>query len=803
MCDTTSTLIDNIYTNAVDKDHTSGILIRPISDHQMYFSMINLCYTKLENAAKFIEVEVCNQESINKFVKEVGDANIYNKLQKNLNTNPNHNYEILSKHLLCAKLKHIPRKVKKFNKRRHLKEKWMTKELLQEVVTKNKLYVEWKTTPVTHINYDMVKQRFKGFDKIVQKNIKEAKRIYFDKIFIAYRSDMKKTWRTINETLNRNKKSSNVPSLFYDNGRTLSNMKEIANAFNVYFANIGEKLASEIEENVNNIADYTNYISVLPSIETRFQFKCITDGDTRLAIDNLENKSSSGHDGISNKLLKLLKFELSKSLTLIINQMITTGVFPDSLKVSKIIPLFKKGDSSLLSNYRPISLLPTISKIFERILYNQLYEYFDNHLLAEQQYGFRSNHSTEYAAVKLVDHISKEMESGNTPAALYIDLSKAFDTLSFDILLYKLNHYGIKDNAFKLLKSYLTDRQQFVVFNNHNSETSIIKTGVPQGSILGPLFFSICINDLITVSDKLKFIMYADDTTIYFNLEDFDRYNLEQDITNELENITLWLKRNKLSLNVQKTKLMIFHRKQKQINELNILIDGIAIERVESFNFLGLIIDEGLSWKKHTDVVKNKISKVVGILYRLNNIFPKNILQTLYNSLIASYINYGLLLWGVESNRIELLQKKAIRLITNSNYTAHTTPLFIELGLLKIHYMFKLKLLKFYYKLSSNLLPKYFESYCDVIERAPVRELRQHYIHPPLIRRVYAECSPLFQLIELINTLKADKNDTILEKIRLKSHTFYGFSFNVTMVCLNAYDPICRLNSCYTCNRQQ
>ena len=166
--------------------------------------------------------------------------------------------------------------------------------------------------------------------------------------------------------------------------------------------------------------------------------------------------------------------------------------------------------------------------------------------------------------------------------------------------------------------------------------------------------------------------------------------------------------------------------------------------------------------KKHTDVVKNTIYKVVGILYRLNNIFHKIFLQTLYNSLIASYINYGLLLWGVESNRIELLQKKAIRLITNSSYTAHTTLLFIELGLLKIQDKFKLKLLKFYYKLSSNLLPEY-ESYRDVIERAPVRDLRQHYIHPPLIRRVYAECSPLFKLIELINTLKVDKNDTILE----------------------------------------
>ena len=135
--------------------------------------------------------------------------------------------------------------------------------------------------------------------------------------------------------------------------------------------------------------------------------------------------------------------------------------------------------------------------------------------------------------------------------------------------------------------------------------------------------------------------MYADDTNIYFNIEEFDQYNLQQDITKELENITLWLKRNKLSLNVQKTKLMVFHRKQKQIKELNIVINGITIERVESFNFFGLIIDEGLSWKKHTDVVRNKISKVVGILYRLNNIFPRYILQTLYNSLIALYITMG------------------------------------------------------------------------------------------------------------------------------------------------------------------
>ena len=167
------------------------------------------------------------------------------------------------------------------------------------------------------------------------------------------------------------------------------------------------------------------------------QFKCINEENTIKAIENLENKNSSGHDGICNKLLKSIKCSVSKSLTIIINQMITTGIFPDVFKVSKVTPIFKKGDCSLMSNYRPISLLPTISKIFERVIHDQMYEYFNEfNLLAEQQYGFRKKHSTEYASIKLIDHVSKQMENGKTPGNLYIDLSKAFDTLAFDILLF-------------------------------------------------------------------------------------------------------------------------------------------------------------------------------------------------------------------------------------------------------------------------------------------------------------------------------------------------------------------------------
>ena len=212
------------------------------------------------------------------------------------------------------------------------------------------------------------------------------------------------------------------------------------------------------------------------------KFQLIDENATIKAIDYIENKSSSGHDGISNIILKYMKLEISKPLTLIINQLITTGIFPDSLKIAKIIPIYKKGEPTDLSNYIPISLLPTISKIFERIIHIQLQEYINrNNLLAEQQYGFRPNHSTEYAAVKLVDYISNKMDDHKIPGTIFIDLSKAFDTLSYDILLYKLEFYGISGVEYKLLSSYLSNGKQYVMFNNKKFEFTEIRRGVPQG----------------------------------------------------------------------------------------------------------------------------------------------------------------------------------------------------------------------------------------------------------------------------------------------------------------------------------
>ena len=246
---------------------------------------------------------------------------------------------------------------------------------------------------------------------------------------------------------------------------------------------------------------------------------------------------------------------------------------------------------------------------------------------------------------------------------------------------------------------------------------------------------------------------------------------------------------------------MIFHRQQKRVKELNITINGIIIERVQSFNFLRITLSESMSWANHLLSIKKKISKVIGILYRLKNTFPLEVLKTLYKSLVLSYINYGLLLWGVEVKNLEIIQKRAIRLITGSNYIAHTEPLFIQLGLLKVQDIFKLRLLKFYYKLCYGTLPHYFDHYREIIKRQPVRPLRQHLIHPPFLRTVYAECTPLYQLIKLINTLKTDKSDTILEKLDTQNCSYSGFSYHIVNRYLNAYDPNCKLKHCFVCIR--
>ena len=285
-------------------------------------------------------------------------------------------------------------------------------------------------------------------------------------------------------------------------------------------------------------------------------------------------------------------------------------------------------------------------------------------------------------------------------------MSKAFDTLNHDILLDKLAFYGISGINKDLFKCYLSNRKQYVQFNGKDSHMFHIRTGVPQGSILGPLLFLIYINDFVNSSKLFHFIIFADDTTV---ISKTDVVN-DKIINQELGKLLLWLQLNKLSLNISKSKCIFFHQPQKKCTKPAIKIDGNTIDSVDSFNFLGLIINNNLKWDHHINHIAAKISRSMGILTRLRHSLPFDVILLLYNSLILPHMNYGLLAWGHQHDKISLLQKKITRIITFSKLYAHTEPLLKQLFFLKLNDMFKLQQLKFYYRYLKQNLPRYFQS---------------------------------------------------------------------------------------------
>ena len=331
-----------------------------------------------------------------------------------------------------------------------------------------------------------------------------------------------------------------LPEYFKNGDNKITHNVKIAN----YWIFVYKHRQGSCKQNKNDSnRNYSYYLT--EKFDILFQFQEINEGSILKIIDHFPAKSSSGCDGITLKQLKYLKYVLIKSLTLLINQILNTEIFSEKMKIAKVIPIFLNDDESSFCNYRPISLLPIISKVIEKVIYNQIYSFFTKHqLFNDNQYGVRSGHSTEYAVMEVIDWTITALDSNETPINIFLDLSKAFDTLDHSILLSKLQLYGMDADALKLMESYLNNRKQYVIYNDLISETLPIITGAPQGSILGPLLFLIYINDLPNSSETFKYVMYADDTTLFTTIQSSNicPKDVEYKLNIELNKINEWLK---------------------------------------------------------------------------------------------------------------------------------------------------------------------------------------------------------------------------------------------------------------------
>ncbi len=375
------------------------------------------------------------------------------------------------------------------------------------------------------------------------------------------------------------------------------------------------------------------------SKNTTFAFQEVTDTEVLDIIKGLKAKKSAGHDNISNNLIKSVLVDIYTEITFVINYCLQNEYFPSMWKVSRVTPLFKKGDRTNITNYRPISLLPCISKILEKVVDKQVRTYMSVHgYFADDQYGFRAGHQCAHAVARVVSILEKARRNKEVSCAIFCDLRKAFDTISHSTLYDILSYYGINTNFFK---SYLTNRLQFVQINDKKSKKMRINYSVPQGSILGPLLFSIYINLLPTAVD-MHTNLYADDTV--FILSDKNIHKLQEKANLQLHKAAEWFNSNTLTLAPEKTVYILHNAKKNQ--SVNIKMGGCTLSRVKSTKYVGFYIDERLDWKNHINYIARKTRQNIFSVIRSEPFFPPKLKLWLYNSLFKPYLEYCCPLWG-------------------------------------------------------------------------------------------------------------------------------------------------------------
>lgn len=529
---------------------------------------------------------------------------------------------------------------------------WVSRKLLSLINEKDKLLKKRRRKP-QNIKYQLELKRVT--DEISKAQFADYKRSIDVKLA---NKDPKNMWRSLNSILGRTDNRAS-PSSIISNGSEITDSAGIANEFNSFF------VECVVQHSMANSLSGSQMVEVHRS--DSMVLDDTSPGEVLEIISQLKSRSASGYDGISPAIVKCLAEQLAEPLSKLVNEVFRKGIYPSSFKIAVVTPIHKAGSKKNLDNYRPISVLTALNKVTEKLIHRRIYNYVDHHtkLLYDSQFGFRQKSGTENAAIELTNMITKAIDAKKMVTAVFMDLRKAFDIVDHKILLEVLYKYGLRGKTNQLLESFLTQRRQVTKVDNICSEEKPILRGVIQGSGLGPLLFLLVINAIGSITTSGRIFLFADDAVLV-NIHENEN-EIETTVRNDLVPVLHFLAQRKMILNEEKTFFMLFSSSQRKTQKLNCLniTSNLIINRVSSYKYLGLYIDDKLNWEKHTTMLAKKLAPANGALWKLRHILPKRSKKHVYDSLFQTHLSFMASIWITATKSrlasLQVLQNRALR----------------------------------------------------------------------------------------------------------------------------------------------
>lgn len=543
--------------------------------------------------------------------------------------------------------------------------------------------------------------RYKSLNKEYHNELDNAEKVYEESLnkSLCKNRNAKGWWKTVNQLIGRGNDSSYPPLQDLNSNEFVSDSKQKASLFNDFFL-------SHSDIDTSNVR--------LPAVQVDTEIKLsdiiVTDQEVKDLIQILDTSKSTGCDEISPKLVSIAGDSIVSPLTRLFNLCLHKNKLPSLWKKANVIPIHKKDEKDKLNNYRPVSILPVLSKIFERVIFKHVYNFFHEHkLLSNHQSGFRPNDSTVNQLAYLYHTFSQALDNKKDLRIVFCDISKAFDRVWHDGIIFKLHQMGISGNLLCLFKDYLNERQQRVTIRGQSSDWGYIRAGVPQGSVLGPLLFLVYINDIVDkITCDIK--LFADDTILYVTVDD---YNLSTELLNaNLKKIEEWSNQWLVSFNPQKTKLLnMSYKREPPFDDFPVYFNDVQILSVREHKHLGLCIDDKLKWSLHVDAVISSVSKMIDVLQKLKYSLDRHTLQTIYFSFIRPKLEYGSIVWDdcseYDKLRLENTQLRCARIVSGAKKGTSHELIYQELAWSTLSERRKFCKKKFMFNIVNNHCPPY------------------------------------------------------------------------------------------------